>query len=67
MKNYKEPIEYAKQSCDTMMRKFTAQELPPKGHFHYHQGVFLERPVSVNDLHGVGAFLIMCAEVQQIL
>lgn len=41
MKNYKEPIEYAKQSCDTMMRKFTAQELPPKGHFHYHQGVFL--------------------------
>jgi len=28
---------------------------------------YCERPVSVNDLHGVGAFLIMCAEVQQIL
>ena len=24
---------------------------------------YCERPVSVNDLHGVGAFLIMCAEV----
>lgn len=41
MKNYMEPIEYAKQSCETMMRKFNAQDLPPKGHFHYHQGVFL--------------------------
>lgn len=37
----KKPIDYAKAACDTMMRKFKAQELPPKGHFHYHQGVFL--------------------------
>lgn len=35
------PIEYAKASCDTLMRKFNAEDLPPKGHFHYHQGVFL--------------------------
>ena len=26
---------------------------------------YCERPVSVNDLHGVGAFLIMCAEMQE--
>lgn len=35
------PIDYAKAACDTMMRKFEAQDLPPRGHFHYHQGVFL--------------------------
>lgn len=35
------PLDYAKASCETMMRKFQAEDLPPKGHFHYHQGVFL--------------------------
>ena len=39
--SYLTPIEYAKQACDTMMRKFEAEKLPPEGHFHYHQGVFL--------------------------
>ncbi|MDR2504586.1 MAG: glycoside hydrolase family 88 protein [Oscillospiraceae bacterium] len=34
-------IDYAKASCDTMMRKFEAAKLPPAGRFHYHQGVFL--------------------------
>lgn len=28
---------------------------------------YCERPTCVNDLHGVGAFLIMCAEVQQVM
>ena len=32
---------YARAACDTMMRKFAAADLPPKGHFYYHQGVFL--------------------------
>lgn len=41
MDNIKEPLFYAKTSCDTMMRKFDAPDLPPKGRFHYHQGVFL--------------------------
>ena len=35
------PLDYAKAACDTMMRKFAAPALPPVGHFHYHQGVFL--------------------------
>ena len=26
---------------------------------------YCNRPVSVNDLHGVGAFLLMCAQVQR--
>ena len=26
---------------------------------------YCDRPVSVNDLHGVGAFLIMCTEVPE--
>lgn len=35
------PLTYARAACDTMMRRYDAADLPPKGHFHYHQGVFL--------------------------
>lgn len=35
------PIDYAKEACDMMMRKFMPQQLPPVGKFYYHQGVFL--------------------------
>ncbi len=35
------PMEYAQAACDGMMRRFAPQDLPPKGHFYYHQGVFL--------------------------
>lgn len=41
METIREPLFYAQASCDTMMRKFAPEDLPPKGHFHYHQGVFL--------------------------
>ena len=34
-------LAIARRACDTMMRKFDAPDLPPKNHFHYHQGVFL--------------------------
>ena len=34
-------IEYALASCETLMKKFAPEDLPPKGRFHYHQGVFL--------------------------
>lgn len=34
-------VDYARQAVDTMMKKFDAPDLPPKGRFHYHQGVFL--------------------------
>ena len=37
----REPLQYARAACDTLMRRFAAPDLPPKGHFHYHQGVFL--------------------------
>ena len=43
----KSPIEYACCCCDTMMRKFQAAELPPKGMFTYHQGVFLSGMMSL--------------------
>lgn len=36
-----QPIDYAKSACATMMRRYRAEDLPPKGRFHYHQGVFL--------------------------
>lgn len=41
VKSLKTPLDYAKEACNTMMNKFQAKDLPPKGHFHYHQGVFL--------------------------
>ena len=37
----KNPIDHARDACYTMIRKFAAEDLPPKGRFHYHQGVFL--------------------------
>lgn len=36
-----EAILLANKLCSTMMKKFRAEELPPNGHWHYHQGVFL--------------------------
>lgn len=27
---------YARAACDTMVRKFAAADLLPKGHFYYH-------------------------------
>lgn len=46
----KRPIDYEKQSCDTMMRTYEAAKLPPVGHFHYHQGVFLSGMLHVYQL-----------------
>ncbi len=34
-------LEYAEMACDALMHKFAPEDLPPKGRFHYHQGVFL--------------------------
>lgn len=39
--NGKTPLQWGELACDTLMEKFAAKELPPVGHFHYHQGVFL--------------------------
>lgn len=45
MKN--KALKYAKMACDTMMKKFNAEDLPPKGSFHYHAGVFLSGMMNV--------------------
>ena len=34
-------LDYARMGADTLIRKFTVSELPPKNRFHYHQRVFL--------------------------
>ena len=44
------PLDYGRAACDTMMRRFEAGELPPKGHFHYHQGVFLSGMYQIYEL-----------------
>lgn len=41
MKTQYRAIDYAIVACNTMMRKYEPAKLPPAGHFHYHQGVFL--------------------------
>ena len=37
----KTALQYAISGADTIMKKYTAQNLPPSDRFHYHQGVFL--------------------------
>jgi len=39
--NGKNALDYAKMGADTIMRKFSVEELPPVNRFHYHQGVYL--------------------------
>ena len=39
--NNKAALDYAKMGADTLIRRFTVEELPPKDRFFYHQGVFL--------------------------
>ena len=48
---------YARAACDTMMRKFAAADLPPKGHFYYHQGVFLSGGLKTWQLTGEQKYL----------
>ncbi|MCM1044832.1 MAG: glycoside hydrolase family 88 protein [Candidatus Gastranaerophilales bacterium] len=45
------PMDYGVKSIETMMRKFKAEDLPPKGRFHYHQGVFLSGVYQVYKLY----------------
>ncbi|GFH41949.1 unsaturated rhamnogalacturonyl hydrolase YteR [Lactococcus hodotermopsidis] len=42
MLNKKELLALTRKACETLMAKFTPETLPPAGHFHYHQGVFLD-------------------------
>ncbi|MBU5594251.1 glycoside hydrolase family 88 protein [Amphibacillus sp. MSJ-3] len=35
-------LSLAKIACETIMSTFTPYQLPPAGHFHYHQSVFLD-------------------------
>ena len=48
---------YARAACDTMMRKFAAADLPPKGQFYYHQGVFLSGVLKTWQLTGEQKYL----------
>ena len=48
----REPLYYAKAGCETMMRRCEAEQLPPEGHFHYHQGVFLSGMLKIWQLTG---------------
>jgi len=50
-------IDYARQACDTMMRRYSpASTLPPEGIFRYHQGVFLSGMLHVYEVCGEEAY-----------
>ncbi len=60
--NLKSPVTYAKEACDTMIRRYPAAELPPPGHFHYHQGVFLSGMCKTAALCGESRYLEYAGE-----
>ena len=45
-------LKYAIQACEAIMAKYTPEELPPRGCFFYHQGVFLSGMERVYELTG---------------
>ena len=45
-------LRYAGQACEAIMACYTPRELPPKGSFFYHQGVFLSGMERVFELTG---------------
>ena len=45
-------LHYGKLACKTMMEKFDAPDLPPKGGYHYHQGVFLSGMMHLYEVCG---------------
>lgn len=53
----KRPLYYALAACDTMMRTFAPESLPPPGRFHYHQGVFLSGMMETYRLSGEAKLL----------
>ncbi|MCD7820122.1 MAG: glycoside hydrolase family 88 protein [Lachnospiraceae bacterium] len=55
--NVQTPLDYAHKACDTMMRKYAPADLPPKGRFLYHQGVFLSGVLKTWRLTGRQAYL----------
>ncbi len=45
-------LDYAKLGADTIMNRFTPEELPPAPRFHYHQGVFLRAVENIYNITG---------------
>lgn len=54
----KTALEYAQISVETMMRKYAGPQLPPVGHFHYHQGVFLSGVYKTYRLNGNESYFL---------
>ena len=51
------PLRWAEAACDTMMQTWAPEDLPPKGRFHYHQGVFLSGMEHTYRLNGREAYM----------
>ena len=41
---------YGELACNTIINRYSPEELPPVGDFHYHQGVFLSGVMNIYDI-----------------
>lgn len=41
------PMQWAQAACDSLMARYTPEELPPKNRWHYHQGIYLHGMLQV--------------------
>lgn len=53
----KTPLEYGILACETLMKKYAAEKLPPERTFFYHQGVFLFGMIQIYKLTSDGRYL----------
>lgn len=49
-------MDYACAACDTLIRRYSVEQLPPAGKFYYHQGVFLAGMLETWRLTGKEAY-----------
>lgn len=55
---FSSPLEYAEAAVDTLRRKYPEPaDLPPRKHFHYHQGVLLSGVHQIYLLNGDDSYL----------
>lgn len=51
------PLQWAQAACDSLMARYTPEQLPPENRWHYHQGIFLHGMLQVWKRNGEEAYL----------
>ncbi|MDQ0061444.1 glycoside hydrolase family 88/105 protein [Paenibacillus harenae] len=50
------PLEWAQAACDSIVARYSPEQLPPAGRWHYHQGIFLHGMLQVWSKGGNDAY-----------